>query len=72
MELPLLSEDRTFIQQRLKKVPFNIRPHIMANYATIWKEAADSESDINKKDNAGRRAANSYLMRYLDSDSKNT
>jgi hypothetical protein len=59
--LPLLREDRNFIEARTR---YHRDPDkLQREYAGIWREAAAAEPAEHRKANAGRRAANVWLRR---------
>ena len=61
-DLPLLIDDRRFITQQLHRIPRQQHEAVLAEYRRVWLEAAAAETDESRKDNAGRRAANLYLL----------
>ena len=62
-DLPLLADDRRFIQQRLFSIPAQQHETVLTEYRRVWLDAAETETDENRRDNQGRRAANLYLLR---------
>ena len=58
-ELPLLREDRQFVQARTMNR--RDRERVLTEYARHWREAAAAEPMEIRKANAGRRAANAWL-----------
>ncbi len=63
-ELALLSDDRRFIEQRLRELglPANGRESLLLEYQIRWESAAAVELVEVKRDNSGRYAANLWLV----------
>ena len=64
-DLPLLAEDRRFIEKQIRYLSQTNRRRILDCYHKAWTKAQDREHDVIKKDNAGRRRANTFLRRYI-------
>ena len=62
-DLPLLPDDRRFIQKQLFRIPRQQHDAVLAEYRRVWLTTAEAEGDENRRDNQGRRAANLYLLR---------
>ena len=58
--LALLREDRTFVRKRTEWSSY--REERLRAYREHWIRAADAEPLEHRKDNAGRRAANLWLL----------
>lgn len=65
VELPLLFEDKRFINQVLVGQPEWIWQAAMRDYKAAWIEAANSAPCEIKRDNIGRRAANTFLRETI-------
>lgn len=61
LPLPLLPEDIRFINHTLAYRPVASTQQLLNHYLQEWMWAAASESLGQKKENAGRRAANTWL-----------
>lgn len=59
--LPLLPDDRKFIDKLIGKESEEIIFMALEDYEVIWIEAAAQEPVEHKKANVGRRAANTFL-----------
>jgi hypothetical protein len=57
----LLPDDLAHLTRYLPK-PTAARNALMEQYALVWREAMDAQPEPHRKQNAGRRAANSNLM----------
>ena len=68
--LPLLREDRRFIQARIHYR--RDRDRLLSEYAKHWKQAADAEPVEHRQANAGRRAANKWLREITGGRSHET
>ncbi|MCG5495247.1 hypothetical protein [Ectothiorhodospira variabilis] len=62
--LGLLPEDWTFVQACTQGRPD--RDRLLTEYAARWREASAAEPVPHKRDNRGRKAANSWLMEATD------
>lgn len=60
--LPLLREDYRFVMKRLATIPIEDHDAILEEYRRVWLEAADREPLEHRRDNAGRRCANLFLL----------
>jgi hypothetical protein len=58
----LLRDDITWLQRVLKPIPKTQRRTTMLRYIEVWQEHYEKEIVQYKKDNAGRRAANLWLL----------
>jgi hypothetical protein len=58
----LLRDDITFLQRVLRTIPKPQRRAIMLRYIEVWQQACEKEIVEYKKDNAGRRPANLWLL----------
>ncbi|MGP9768570.1 hypothetical protein ACT3UM_22885 [Halomonas sp. AOP13-D3-9] len=63
-ELPLTKEDQRFILHCLRVGGVVDHSSVLATYQTCWLTAAESASSP-QRDNAGRRAANTFLREAL-------
>lgn len=63
--LPLLREDRLFINARLHKLPAAMADEVMKDYRAVWIDAALQADNLASRDNAGRRAANTWLREFV-------
>lgn len=61
LPVPLLREDKFFICSIIQGSDYKTRTSTLEQYVETWEEARDAEPNPIKKENAGRRAANSYL-----------
>ena len=64
-DLPLLIDDKKFIERQIRYLSQTNRTRILDCYHRAWTKAQDREHDVIKKDNAGRRRANTFLRRYI-------
>jgi hypothetical protein len=62
--LPLLYEDRMFIRARTQGR--QDQAALLQGYATRWRSAAAAEPDPRRRANAGRHAANRWLLGKVD------
>lgn len=60
--LQLLKDDITFIRARLHRLPKNRRKAFMLRYVDLWLEGMEDEENALRKDSAGRRRANNFLL----------
>jgi len=58
----LLYEDVAFIRKCLSRINSTNRADIMRNYIQIWLTAMNECKSAAKQQNAGRRAANNFLL----------
>ncbi|EHQ51515.1 hypothetical protein ECTPHS_02416 [Ectothiorhodospira sp. PHS-1] len=63
--LPLTAEDVAFIQRCLAKIPRQRHREVLGGYRRRWREAFKAEGADHRRENAGRRTANTYLVRCL-------
>lgn len=63
-ELPLTKEDKHFILHCLREGGVVDYPPVLAAYQACWHNAAESAT-VPQRDNAGRRAANTFLREAL-------
>lgn len=63
--LALLPEDRRFIEKILAGQPPQIIDAALEDYKKVWQSACDAEPHEHKKDNKGRRAANTFLREIV-------
>lgn len=61
-ELQLLKDDIKFVRSRLYNVPKNRRRAFMLRYVELWCIGMDEEESVLRKQSAGRRAANNFLL----------
>ncbi len=61
LPLPLLPEDKRFIDGTLAYRPTTSSNQLMTSYLSVWIQVAATEPQEQKKENAGRRAANAWL-----------
>ncbi len=64
--LPLLREDRLFIEARLHRLPSSIAKRLKVDYRNVWNDAARQAPDNICRDNTGRRAANTWLRKFVE------
>ena len=64
-DLPLLIDDKKFIERQIRYLSQTNRTRILDCYHKAWTKAQDREHDVIKKDNVGRRRANTFLRRYI-------
>jgi hypothetical protein len=57
----ILFEDKKFIEKRLRNVPQNLLRSVLMRYIEIWSKSAVIEKNMIKKQNTGRRSANTFL-----------
>lgn len=62
-DLPWLPEDKQFLRSQLARLGIygQQRRRVLEQYRETWLEASEREHSRIKKDNVGRRAANSWL-----------
>ncbi len=61
-DLMLLPEDLRFVVKWLARFKKRQHPQILTVYTELWQKAMAGEPLEHKKQNAGRRAANAYLL----------
>ncbi|MFN2349261.1 MAG: hypothetical protein ABR558_06775, partial [Thioalkalivibrio sp.] len=66
--IPLKPEDRRFIHSHIDDRPD--RRALITEYAARWRSAAAAEPTPHKRDNAGRRSANYWLLQRLSHEEK--
>lgn len=66
LDLPLLREDKTFLEGILKYQPRLIVSAALEDYEKTWRKASQEEPTAHKKNNAGRRAANIFLREVIE------
>ena len=66
-ELPLTNEDKRYITHCLNEGRVEDAEPVLAAYASCWATAADGAPG-RMRDNAGRRAANTFLREALGVD----
>ncbi|WP_299313477.1 hypothetical protein [uncultured Halomonas sp.] len=54
-------DDWKFVRGLIHHAPDNVIPALLCAYLAIWRHAAMNEHKSHRKDNAGRKAANSRL-----------
>lgn len=65
--VPLLKDDRAHIAAHIQRLPLDRMATLCRWYVQTWAKAADDEPLTHKKDNAGRRAANTALLTWRKS-----
>lgn len=60
---PLVPEDRRHVATGLLRLHQRMQQRLAERYVETWKQAADNEPAIHKRDNVGRRAANLVITR---------
>lgn len=55
-------DDMKFIGRTLSGIPVRFHRALMECYRRAWEDAQEAETCFIKKENAGRRAANSFLL----------
>lgn len=65
-ELPLTRDDVEFLRGLLTGGEPEIQKALLWNYWTTWRMAENAEPVVQKKDNAGRRAANEWIRMEVD------
>ncbi len=60
----IIRDDLKFIEKSLHLLPDEKRRPVLFEYCKRWQQAMDSERDVNKRQSAGRRAANLFLLKY--------
>lgn len=65
LDLPLLREDKAFIEGILNYQPRLIVSAALEDYEKTWRKASQEEPIAHKKDNTGRRAANMFLREVI-------
>lgn len=63
--LPLVFDDRKFIESLIGDESQKIIAMALEDYAVVWRTASDNETRMHRKDNAGRFAANSFLREVI-------
>lgn len=66
--LPVLPDDRRFIQTRLGGKTLARRRVLLTEYRRRWIEASGQEQAAHRKDNSGRRFANAWLREATDQE----
>jgi hypothetical protein len=56
-----LRDDRNYVRNQLKGIPGNKRLVVINQYFDEWQKGMDEQPDENKKENAGRKRANTWL-----------
>jgi hypothetical protein len=64
-DLPLLADDRRFVERQIRYLSQANKAHILVLYRKVWTRAQDRERDAIKRENAGRRHANTFLRRRI-------
>lgn len=64
-ELPLLPEDRRFIQEETRYLSLVLRNNVLGWYRHIFLKGMQAEKNPICRHNAGRRRANAFLRRYV-------
>lgn len=64
--LPLLFDDRKFIEAQVQFLSHNKKVSVLEWYRRIWLKAQSRDRNIIRRENTGRRHANSFLRRYLN------
>lgn len=65
IDLPLVPDDRRFIENLLRRIRPDTRRDALLQYREIWKAAADGELKVHRKANAGRRSANTWIRELM-------
>lgn len=60
--LQLLNDDITFVRKRLFRLSKNRRRAFMLRYVELWCIGMGEEESVLRKQSAGRRAANNFLL----------
>lgn len=55
------AKDWEFIRRTLQGIPARLYPALFCAYLASWRHAAINEPVVHKKDNAGRKAANTII-----------
>lgn len=63
--LPLTLDDVDFIRRCLARIPRQRHREVLGGYRRRWREAFNAEGADHRRENAGRRAANTYLIKRL-------
>lgn len=61
-----LKDDRDFVIRKLQGISGYQRLAIVTDYVLTWQEAAKDEPIEFRKQNSGRRAANTWLREFFD------
>ncbi len=64
-DLPLLHDDKKFIEEQIKFLSHTNQRNLLIWYRRIWIQAQERERNVTRKENTGRRRANSFLRRYI-------
>lgn len=64
LPLPLLPGDVAYVNGTLAHRPETSVHQLLCGYIEVWIRAAATEPQDQKKENAGRRAANTWLREY--------
>lgn len=59
--------DAKWLEEQLAKLPVNIALEICGKYSAAYRDAFDAESLEHKRENAGRKAANTRLRKFVKS-----
>lgn len=62
----LLSDDINFLHSSLDGLKKPQRIRLLKEYVRIWCETRDSCNNSIRADNEGRKAANNYILEYID------
>ena len=63
--IELMPDDLKFIKHVFDYIPKSKHKNILTTYAALWVQAMNETPICYKKQNAGRRAANSYIFNFL-------
>ena len=58
--------DRAWLVDKLQTLALNKREPVMAQYSKLFKQSRDDEAIENIKESTARRAANVWLVNFLD------
>jgi hypothetical protein len=64
--LPLMFDDKKFIEAQVQFLSHNKKVSVLEWYRRIWLKAQSRDRNIIRRENTGRRHANSFLRRYLN------
>jgi len=58
--------DRAWLVDKLQTLPLNKREPVMARYSKLFQQSRDDQAIENIKESTARRAANAWLVNFLD------
>ena len=59
--------DTQWLSEQLSKLPVSIALEVCGKYSAAYRDAFDAEPLVHKQENAGRKAANTRLRKFVES-----